>query len=86
MGLEEMELALANYDAMIRILEKQKKEGTNPQATTEVIAQFQQWRDDLDVRIGLERMRRRCLEAPKAPNAAPTPCRIREHRRSVAAT
>ena len=54
MKLEEMQKALENYDAMICILRKQMKEGTNRQATTEVIAQFQQWRDDLDARIGVE--------------------------------
>ena len=68
MKFEEMKLALANYDAMIRILKKQMEEGTNPEATPEVIAQFQQWRDDLEVRIGVEQTRRLRLEDAKAPN------------------
>ena len=69
MKFEEMERALANYDAMIGILKKQMEEGTNPEATPEVIAQFQQWRDHLEVRIGVERTRRLHLEDAKAPNA-----------------
>ena len=54
MKLEEMRKALENYDAMLCILRKRMKEGTNRQATPEVIAQFQQWRDDLEARIGVE--------------------------------
>jgi hypothetical protein len=68
MTLNELELALARFDTMIRILEQQMKEGTNPQATPEAIAQFQQWRDDLDVRIGLERIKRSTYR----PSAAST--------------
>ena len=61
MTLDEMELALARFDTIIRILKKQMKNGTNPQATPEVIALFQEWRDDLDIRIGLERISRASL-------------------------
>ena len=68
MKLEEMEKALENYDAMIRILKKQMKEGTNPQATPEVIAQLQQWRDDLDAQIGLKRIRHATNGRPRRPS------------------
>lgn len=80
MQLEDMERALANYDAMIRILKKQMEEGTNPGATPEVMAQFQQWRDRLEVRIGDERTRRLRLEDAKAPTAVRSAeRRIREY-------
>jgi hypothetical protein len=58
MTLVEMELALARFDAIIRNLKEQMKNGTNPQATPEVIALFREWRDELDVRIELERTKR----------------------------
>jgi hypothetical protein len=58
MMLDEMELAHARFDMMIRILKEQMKNGTNPQATPEVIALFQEWRDELDIRIELERIKR----------------------------
>lgn len=56
MTLEEMELALARFDAMIGILKKQVKDGTSLQAA-EDMARYQQWRDDLDVQIRVERIK-----------------------------
>jgi hypothetical protein len=52
-----MELALARIDAMIGVLKNKVKEGTNPQAA-EDMARYQQWRDDLDVQIRVERIKR----------------------------
>jgi hypothetical protein len=52
------ELALARFDALIGILQKQVEKGT---ATPEIITRLdrlQQLRDDLDVQIGLERINR----------------------------
>jgi hypothetical protein len=57
MTLEEMELALARIDVMIRFLKKRMSDGTNCHVA-EDISRYQQWRDDLDVRIGLERIKR----------------------------
>jgi hypothetical protein len=57
MTLEEMELALARIDVMIRFLKKRMSDGTNCRVA-EDITRYQQWRDDLDVRIGLERIKR----------------------------
>jgi hypothetical protein len=55
--LEEMELAQARLDLMIRFLQRRLTEGANRQ-TAEDIARYQQWHNDLDVEIGLERIRR----------------------------
>jgi hypothetical protein len=58
MKIEEMELAIARIDLMIGFLKKQIQEGTNnPQAAAD-IARYQQWRDDLEVQISLERIKR----------------------------
>jgi hypothetical protein len=57
MTLEEMELAAARIDAMIDFLKKRMNDKTNCHVA-EDIARYQQWRDELDVRIGLERIRR----------------------------
>jgi hypothetical protein len=54
MKLEEMELALARIDVMIGFLKKRMNDGTNCHVA-EDIARYQQWRDDLDVQISLER-------------------------------
>jgi hypothetical protein len=54
--LEEMELALVRLDAMPGILKRQVVEGTNAQVA-EDMARYQEWRDDLDVEIALERMK-----------------------------
>jgi hypothetical protein len=51
--VRQMELAIENYNAMIRALKKQAT--TNSVATRKAIAQYQQWRDGLDVQLGLER-------------------------------
>jgi len=57
MTLQEMELALARIDLMIDFLQKKVKDGANGHIA-EDIARYQQWRDDLDIQIGLERIRR----------------------------
>jgi hypothetical protein len=56
--LEQMELALARFDTLIRILDNQVNEGS---ATPKIIARLgrlQQLRDNLEVQIGLERIKR----------------------------
>jgi hypothetical protein len=54
--LKAIELAIANYNTMIRTLKKQMQEGTaNSCAFRQALAQYQQWREDLDVKLGLER-------------------------------
>jgi hypothetical protein len=57
MKLEEMELARARIDLMIDFLQKKVKDGANGHIA-EDIARYQRWRDDLNVQIGLERIRR----------------------------
>jgi hypothetical protein len=57
MKLEEMELALARFDALLSFLRKQLKAGTNPRAVKD-IARYQRLRNDLDVQISLERNKR----------------------------
>jgi hypothetical protein len=57
MTLAEMELALARIDVMIGFLKGRATERTNPKITEEIV-RYQQWRDDLDLQIGLERIRR----------------------------
>jgi hypothetical protein len=52
--LKRMELAIKNYNAMIRALKKQAT--TNSVATRKAIVQYQQWRDEFDVQLGLERI------------------------------
>jgi hypothetical protein len=54
--LKQMELAIATYNAVIRILKNQMKEGA-ADATGQAIAQYQEWRDNLDVEIALERIK-----------------------------
>jgi hypothetical protein len=55
--LKAIELAIANYNAMIRILKKQMQEGTaNSWAFRQALARYQRWREDLDVQLGLERV------------------------------
>jgi hypothetical protein len=55
--LEWMELAIANYNAQIRALKRQmpRRRG-DPSVTRKAIALYQQFRDDLDVQLGLERL------------------------------
>jgi hypothetical protein len=57
MTLQEMELALTRIDLMIDFLQKKMKDGANGKIA-EDIARYQGWRDDLDIQIGLERIRR----------------------------
>jgi hypothetical protein len=57
MKLEEMELALARINVMIGSLKKRMNDGTNCHVA-EDIARYQQWRDDLDVQVGLARIKR----------------------------
>jgi hypothetical protein len=57
MKLGEMELALARIDVMIGFLKKRMNDGTD-RHVAEDIARYQQWRDDLDVQIGLARIKR----------------------------
>jgi hypothetical protein len=57
MKLGEMELALARIDVMISFLKKRMNDGTNSHVA-EDIALYQQWRDALDVQIGLKRIKR----------------------------
>jgi hypothetical protein len=64
MTLEEMELALARIDVMIGVLKKKVKEGTNNPQAAEDMARYQQWRDDLDVQIRVERIRRSTYQLP----------------------
>ena len=64
MTLEEMELALAKIDAMIGLLKKKLEAGANHQAA-EDMARYQQWRDDLDVQIRVERIKRDAYRDPK---------------------
>jgi hypothetical protein len=57
MKLKRLELAIANYNTMIRTLKKQMKQGmANSRATRQAIARYQRGRDALDVRLGLERI------------------------------
>jgi hypothetical protein len=54
--LKAIELAIAKYNAKIRILKKQMQEGTANSCTfRQALARYQQWREDLDVQLGLER-------------------------------
>jgi len=57
MTLEEMELAVARIDAMIDFLKKRMNDRPHCHVADD-IARYQRWRDDLDVQIGLERIRR----------------------------
>jgi hypothetical protein len=56
MTLAEMELALARIDVMIGFLKNRMNDGTNCDVA-EDIARYQEWRRDLDVQIGLERIK-----------------------------
>jgi hypothetical protein len=56
MTLEQMELARARIDVMIGFLKNRTTERTDRKVAAD-IAQYQDWRDDLDVQIGLERIR-----------------------------
>jgi inorganic pyrophosphatase/exopolyphosphatase len=56
MTLAEMELALARIDAMIGFLKNRTTERTDRKVAAD-IARYQEWRDDLDVQIGLERIK-----------------------------
>jgi hypothetical protein len=56
MTLAEMELALARIDVMIGFLRNRMNDGTKCDVA-EDIARYQEWRDDLDVQIGLERIK-----------------------------
>jgi hypothetical protein len=58
MTLEEMEVAIARIDLMIALLRKQLQEGTDVRRVAADLARYQRWRDDLDVQISLERIRR----------------------------
>jgi hypothetical protein len=54
--LKQMQLAIANYNKMIRTLKNRMQRGTvDAGATRRTIARYQQGRDDLDVQLGLER-------------------------------
>jgi hypothetical protein len=55
--LAEMELALARIDVMIGFLRKRMSDGKG-RHVAEDIALYQQWRDALDVQIGLKRIKR----------------------------
>jgi hypothetical protein len=57
MTLAEMELALARIDVMIDFLKNRMSDGTNCDVAKDM-ARYQQWRDDLDAQIGLERVKR----------------------------
>jgi predicted ATPase len=55
--LKAIELAIANYNARIRALKKQMKEGTaNSWTFRQALARYQRGRDVLDVCLGLERI------------------------------
>jgi outer membrane protein TolC len=55
--LKAIELAIANYNAMIRTLKKQMQEGAaNSWAFHQALVRYQRWREDLDVQLGLERV------------------------------
>jgi hypothetical protein len=56
--LKEMELALARFDAMISFLKKRVEEGSASPTIIARLARLQQLRDDLDVQIRVERIRR----------------------------
>jgi hypothetical protein len=55
--LKRMEIAIANYNALIRALKRQTKNGTpDSLALRQAIAQYQRGRDVLELRLGLERI------------------------------
>jgi hypothetical protein len=59
MTLEEMEGTLARLDVMLGMLKRQLYKGiADPRATPQAIARYQRLRDELNVQIGLERIRR----------------------------
>jgi hypothetical protein len=59
MTLDEMERTLARLDEMLGTLKRQLYKGiADPRATPQAIARYQRLRDELDVQIGLERIRR----------------------------
>jgi len=66
MTLEEMELELARIDLIIGNLKKQVTERTNPQAAKDM-ARYLQWRNNLDVRIGLEQIKQGTYSRSKRP-------------------
>jgi hypothetical protein len=66
MTLAEMELALARIDVMIGFLKRRATERTNPKIAEEIV-RYQQWRDDLDLQIGLERIRRNTDRRKRRP-------------------
>jgi uncharacterized protein with von Willebrand factor type A (vWA) domain len=56
--LKRMEFAIANYNATIRALKKQARNGSaDSLVTRQTIARYQQARNDLDVKLGLEQIR-----------------------------
>jgi hypothetical protein len=57
MTLEQMELARARIDMIIDFLRNRTTERTDRKVPAD-IARYQEWRDDLDVQVGLERIRR----------------------------
>jgi hypothetical protein len=55
--LELLEIAIANYNAMIRTLKRQMENGAMDSITTrQAIARYQGGRDVLDATLGLERI------------------------------
>jgi hypothetical protein len=59
MTLAAMERTLSRLDTMIDMLTKRMNDGTaDPQAIRQAITRYRQRRDDLDVEISLERIRR----------------------------
>jgi hypothetical protein len=67
MTFEEMEFALWRIDVMLGLLKRSVERGTDPQAA-EDMTRLQQWRDDLDVQIGLERIKRGTQSPPRRPS------------------
>jgi hypothetical protein len=59
MTLEEMERTLAQLDVMLGTLKRRLYKGfADPRATPQAIARYQRLRDEFDVQIGLERIKR----------------------------
>jgi hypothetical protein len=67
MTIEEMEFALWRMDVMLGLLKRSVERGTDPEAA-EDMARLQQWRDDLDVEISLEKIRQGTYSAPQRPS------------------
>jgi hypothetical protein len=57
MTIEELEVALERIDVVLGLLKSEVGKGTKPQ-DAEDMTLLQRWRDDLDVEISLERLRR----------------------------